>query len=107
MISFKAGIRLTGLQTETLAGLAVVASILTERGYGTTVTSGSEGVHMEDSLHYKGLALDIRSKHLLSMNEKEEVLVECQGALGENYDFILENVGQPTEHFHLEFQPKE
>ncbi len=106
MISVKQGVRLEEI-SGIIIGFMVVASVLHSYGYGTIITAGIDGDHMKTGLHYKGLALDLRSKHIESLEQKQEILGVCKQALQSNYDFFIENLGQDDEHFHLEFQPKD
>lgn len=107
MVSIKTGVKLKGLQPEILVGLQVMIDLLKKYGYDTVITEGTGGTHMPESLHYKGLALDLRSKHIVSNTDKKALLIDGKQLLGENYDLILEGTGTPTEHLHLEFDPKE
>lgn len=107
MLSFKEGCRIDGLKPEILAAVPVILEVFRKYGYDMTITEGTGGTHMHNSLHYKGLALDIRSKHITSPSVKSKILFDCVIMLDSNYDFIIENEGQTNEHFHAEYQPKE
>jgi hypothetical protein len=61
---------------------------------------------MEGSKHFDGLAFDMRSKPILEESDKNHFLSELKKALGENYDAILEGLGQDWEHIHIEYDPK-
>lgn len=70
------------------------------------VTSGNDSKHSKNSLHYKGLAVDLRSKHLdgykqIIFNELSNIL----NPLG--YDCVFEDKEGSNEHFHIEYDPKE
>ena len=71
--------------------------------YVMTITSGNDGKHMKNSLHYKNYAIDIRSK---DMRMKEYTLWNLQKKLGKDYDCILEGKNTPNEHIHIEYDPK-
>ena len=65
------------------------------------VTSLRDGSHSVNSLHYKGLAVDFRTKHLDEANIGAlvtglKVYLDPHG-----YDVILEG-----DHIHVEFDPK-
>jgi hypothetical protein len=67
-------------------------------GRDAEVTSIVEGDHSERSLHYAGLAFDLRSWYL------DDLVSFCnmlRTALGDKYDVVLE-----ATHIHVEFQPK-
>jgi hypothetical protein len=68
------------------------------------ITSGSEGIHMVGSLHYKDGALDFRTKHL-SIPDKKALVTALKRRLGKNYDVILEDAGGTNEHLHVEYDP--
>ena len=75
--------------------------------YGeVVVTSVRDGQHSEMSLHYRGLAADLRSKHL-TQEQRHTALILLKRELGADYDVLLESEGKPNEHFHIEFDPKE
>lgn len=106
MISIKNGAKLDGLRPEILLGFIIVAKVFEDHKYDITMTEATGGDHMKTSLHYKGLAVDIRSKNIPFKDMRQQILDECNIALGDNYDFILEDEGDPNSHFHLEFDPQ-
>lgn len=65
------------------------------------ITSGRDGTHKEGSLHYRDRALDFRTKHL-TLTQKHALAETVQQRLGPDYDVILEAVGKPNEHLHVE-----
>jgi len=106
MISIKVGAKIEGLRPEILLGLAILERVLDSHQYDTTITEGTGGKHMDNSLHYKGLALDIRSKHILFPDTKRLIIDEARINLGNNFDLIIEDEDSPNQHYHLEYQPK-
>lgn len=106
MLAIKHGAKIAGLRPEILLGLAVVQSVLYESGFDTVITEGTGGTHMHGSLHYAGLALDIRSHDIPTLDEKRAILLECKLSLEAEFAIILENEGMPSEHFHVEYDPK-
>ena len=78
---------------------AVIADgVYNKFGAELVITAGTDGKHMEGSLHYKGRALDFRTWNL---NGKEkEVAAELKKELGDSYDVVLEG-----DHIHCEFDP--
>ena len=79
-----------------------VTSVFAAKGFDTWITSGVEGKHSTGSKHYVGHALDWRIKHV----PKEfwpEIHREIVGALGGDYDVLLEN---DPPHIHVEWDPK-
>lgn len=71
--------------------------------YVMTITSGNDGKHIKNSLHYKNKAIDIRSK---DMRMKEYTVYKLKKMLGNSYDILLESHNQPNEHIHIEYDPK-
>ena len=102
MLRLKPGVRLH--PSYAIATLLVAAADVF-RPADLTITSGIDGKHMEGSLHGKGLALDF-STHHLPLGEKDRVVTELRQALGPDYDILLELLGEPNEHLHVEYQPK-
>lgn len=64
------------------------------------VTSILDGVHSSKSLHYKGLAFDMRT-HIYSQSVVKSIMEELEYLLGKNYDVVLEK-----DHIHIEYDPK-
>jgi hypothetical protein len=108
VIALKPGCSVTGLQPEALAAWIILAPIFAEHAIPLYITSARDGSHHPGSLHGLGLALDIRSstKYGCPLGVDEAILRDGKEALGPQYDFILEDVGDPNVHFHVEFDPK-
>lgn len=102
-MNLKAGVNFNGIQAPILRALADIAPIMEATGE-FTVTAALDGKHMEGSLHYKGLAVDLRSHHI-PHNRRADVMVEIRKKLGQDYDVIMEGAGTPNEHIHLEHDP--
>ncbi len=68
------------------------------------VTSGNDSVHMKGSKHYTDEALDFRTHHL-PKGDAEVLKISVQQRLGRDYQCILEDLGGPNEHLHIEFDP--
>ena len=100
MIKLKKGVRLLGLATEMAVALMIVAKAYEEIDKGCIITSGVEGRHSHGSDHYKGDALDFRTRHLHPV--QAETLAMCiEERLGDDFDVVLE-----ATHLHVEFDPK-
>lgn len=106
MIYIKPGAKLNGLRPEIQEGRAICVEVFREHKLDFIITEGTGSKHGRASLHYVGLAIDIRSKHIGSRALKYKILEECRRRLGEQFDIILEAEGRPNEHYHLEYQPK-
>ena len=68
------------------------------KNYIMTITSGNDGKHMRDSLHYTDKAIDIRT---IDMKYSHINVINLRKALGKDYDVIRE-----YNHIHLEYDPK-
>ncbi len=80
-----------------------VLHIASERfGKDMVITSANDGLHKDGSLHYKNLAIDIRTIHL-TKSQKDELVKFLSEKLGADYDVIFE---VNPEHIHIEYDPK-
>jgi hypothetical protein len=106
----KPGVSLKNLQPQMLVAMMVVKDIWAAKGINNlTITSCNDSKHMDGSLHYKGLAFDVRTKDVNLINRNEwlnSVRLALQGALTDEFDVVLEYVGGDNEHIHIEYQPK-
>lgn len=100
MLRFKKGVKVFGIQGETLAALLTVSEAYRSHNLDCIVTSCVEGEHSFASLHYTGCALDFRTRHVPEI-EIDELVQEVRDALTSEYDVVLEST-----HLHVEFQPK-
>lgn len=122
MISFK-----TGVHTIWSPELDKI-SLAAQHVYGkynkdVVITSGNDGRHMANSLHYKYKALDMRTWHLdgqpnpcladAEMGQQcRKVIADLKSYLGVNYDVVFETDlfkdGEQIryQHIHIEHDPK-
>ena len=70
-----------------LAVITVIAPVFDEHNVDCVITSAAEIYKhsVKRSAHYRGDALDIRSKRLGSREEKEEVLQELKSWTGQRF----------------------
>lgn len=97
----KKGASIKGLRPEVLVGLMIADQIYNEIGnQELVVTEGTGGKHGRGSLHYVGLAVDLRTRYfdVLTLQAVERHL---KAKLNEEFDVVVEET-----HIHLEFQPK-
>ena len=64
------------------------------------VTSTTSGTHKSNSLHYKGLAIDLRTRDL-TYKESLDFYLFLKRNLGKDYDVLLYKT-----HIHIEYDPK-
>jgi len=100
MLTIKEGVGILGLRPELLLAGMVVHSVYLHYGYDCVITEITGGKHMAHSLHYKGLAIDIRTRNIKE-NHLGDIVQTLKAALGESYDVVLEST-----HLHVEFDPK-
>lgn len=68
-------------------------------GKELVITSGTDGIHSIGSLHYKGLAIDIRVPYL-TLNANRPFVDMIRLVLNINFEVILEK-----DHIHIEYNP--
>lgn len=68
------------------------------------ITSGNDSSHMAGSKHFTNEALDFRTKHLTA-HDRGLLVAAVKDKLGAEYDVVLEDVGGPNEHLHVEHDP--
>lgn len=105
MMKLKESVRFGSNVFAMAAAMIVVNDIFKELGFECVITSANDGTHGANSFHYKDGAIDIRTKHLPNTAMKEKILTLIKGRLNQNYDVLLEHLGQEQEHFHIEHDP--
>jgi len=99
----KSGVNIENIRPEMAIALLIVMQVFEKYDQIATITSTTEGIHKEDSLHYKGLAFDIRISHLkpqeLSMISSELILKLAQA--DRHYQLVSEKT-----HIHIEYDTK-
>lgn len=91
------------VRPKNLVIMAACANVAEEMAITTVITCGINGKHKNNSLHYNGNALDIRSKDIV---HKMIFLSRVMKRLGLGYEGFLEAEGTNNEHFHIEYDPK-
>lgn len=103
----KPGIRLLGVKPETVVAMMVVNDLWNRLGPDELViTAVVDGTHKVGSLHYAGLAFDCRARDMTKDMLDARVAKMREKLWGIEFDAIVENVGQDSQHFHVEYQPK-
>lgn len=103
MLSIKSGphgVDNTGLKPEALLGLMVVTCYFMEHAWPCRQTSGLEGKHGRNSLHFAGLAFDVGRTGVPAVFQPK-VRSDLAKRLGDQFDVVEEG-----DHWHIEFQPE-
>ena len=105
-VKFKDGVKLDGIEPEALHILVTAGFIWRETFHGVdcVCTSALDSRHMTGSLHYKGLAVDLRTYTLPGgyVGEGAQKATKLlKDRLGSDYDVVLE-----SDHLHVEYDPK-
>ena len=69
--------------------------------YEITITSARDGSHMKNSLHYVGLAIDIRSHDMSNITESAKWIDKFLNINSKCFDIVIEN-----DHIHIEYDKK-
>lgn len=77
----------------------ILETICKEFEVELVVTSLCDGYHSRRSKHYKGNAMDIRTRDLFEL-DKDKFRQKIQNALSDDYDVVLEST-----HLHIEYDP--
>lgn len=100
MLRIKDGVSLEKLRPEIVVGLMVAASIYDSVAKDCTITSVNDSTHMAGSLHYEGLAVDLRISNL-DPGQPQTLRDRIALAAGPDFDVVLEK-----DHIHMEWDPK-
>jgi hypothetical protein len=73
------------------------------------VSATTGGTHMAGSLHYRGMAFDLRVRHLGDHPKQRSVHACLKRTIEDNYprlyDVLLEDAGGANAHIHIEASP--
>lgn len=100
MLQIKKGVSVAGMRPEMFLAILIAHAIYLSLGYTLTLTAVTDGKHSSGSLHYVGLAIDIRIRNVPA-ELLSGIITKLKAALGSEYDIILHST-----HIHIEFQPK-
>lgn len=92
-------VNIWGLQKEMRPVLKTADKLWKDHGEELVITSARDGVHSAGSLHYYGLAVDLRT-HYFSLADQHKIMQDLQNALGHDYDVIFHK-----SHIHVEYDP--
>ena len=94
----KDGAIIAGLDIRMRASLKVSDTIYNDYGQELTITCGLDGTHSSGSLHYYGLAIDIRTRYF-DKATKNAVYIALKQELKNNYIVVLEKT-----HIHIQWR---
>ena len=97
----KEGANISGLRSEMALAYFIACTAYHHHGCECVLTEGTGGKHGRASLHYVGLAIDLRTKNIGTQREIQTIEQEIRNRLGTQFDVVLE-----SDHIHIEFQPK-
>ena len=95
----KNGVDLRGLSPQMAIAYTIACKCYGQ--YDCVITSANDSKHGPNSLHYKGQALDLRTRHLNGQG-LQSVYHKLKESLGEQFDVVLE-----ADHIHIEFDVHE
>ena len=101
MPEFKSGVVMWRMHPEIenqLDALDQVSNVVL--GRRAIITAARDGFHSSRSFHYKGAAIDLRTRDIASQSKRREYRDAIAARLGPQWDVILE-----SDHIHVEFDP--
>ena len=96
----KEGVTLAGIDFKMRKVLIAADKIWKENHQELVITEARGGTHSAGSLHYYGLALDMRTRYFDAMT-KTNVAMLLREELGPDYDVIMH-----SSHCHVEYDAK-
>ena len=98
----KDGVDLRGLKPQMAVAYTIAAMLYQKHGaQPCVITSAGDGTHGPNSLHYQGLALDLRTRSVIPAM-LTSIVRDLKFALGAQFDVVEE-----VDHIHIEFDPKD
>ncbi len=94
------GTSIAGIKPETVIGILIANDVFKSVEQPCELSSGLEGKHSRNSLHYAGLAFDVSARDVAG-SQYESITYLLSKNLGDEFDVIFE-----TDHWHIEFQPE-
>ena len=98
----KKDVRLCGLQPQMVLAYVIAEQVFIEEGYPIILTSGGEGKHSSGSIHYRGNAIDLRTRHVSTHAQREKIAESVKDRLGEEFKVILKFL---PHHLHIQYTP--
>ncbi|MBX9777780.1 MAG: conjugal transfer protein TraG N-terminal domain-containing protein [Xanthobacteraceae bacterium] len=106
-VGIKPGVDISSLDKRMAPAITVVANQSRSLGLtAPTITSGTDGRHMDGSLHPAGRGLDFRGNNL-TLTQGYALQAGVRRALGPDYDVKFETFADSSRnHLHAEYDPK-
>lgn len=101
-MKLKSGVKVLGLSNPILIAIMVAKEVYEKFGVEFVITSGTDSVHGWSSEHYKGDAIDVRTRNIRSEQQKSLIAAQIKDCLTDDYDIVLE-----SNHLHIEYDPKQ
>lgn len=79
--------------------MPIIREVYQDFGYVAVITSGIDGKHSTNSLHYSGMAFDFRTRDVKPV-DLPHLFATLGQSLGDNFDVVLEK-----DHIHIEYDP--
>lgn len=103
MLHIKDGVDLSLLKPVMIDALITMSITMHIFEYVLVITAGNDGNHKVGSLHYKGYAVDLRSRDL-TPERIERISDALRAALGPKFDVVFEVING-VQHWHVEYDP--
>ena len=98
----KSDVALSGISKEIVRIIPLVMDEYETLNQDLMITSGLEGVHLAHSRHYDGDALDFKT-HGVLRQDLVKIRNDLIFNLGSQYTVLIEDLGLPNEHMHIQY----
>lgn len=105
MLKLKPGVKLHDLSPQIVLAIQVAHGQYLRRVPEMVVTSCNDSVHGRNSLHAIGHAVDLRVHGIGDIEELALDILEALGGAVGQFDVVVEGLGTPNAHIHIEYQP--
>lgn len=100
-ITCKKGVQFSILRDHIWKKLDAIYTVFKEAGYECIITCGTEE-HKEHNPHTNGYAVDLRTWHIKTEDEKLKIRDRLQEYLGGDYYVLYEKPKRVGQHFHIQ-----
>lgn len=87
---------------QAMVGVMHIISVEEGTNYTPTITATRNGIHMDESKHYTGNAIDIRTKDMMNKHRTVRRILDHFGRT-HKYTAIFEDGDTPNEHIHIQY----